>query len=391
MDTSDAATPVPTGETPPASGAEPGPEAFPPAEAVVAPPAEPPLLPPPLPQAPPDPPAEPFVFHGQAREYFRIWIVNTLLTVLTLGVFSAWAKVRKRRYLRGNTELLGHRFDYTADPRRLLVGNLIIVVMFLAYALFGSVYPAVRFIALGLAVVFLPWVIVRSLAFNAHNTVWRGLRFRFHPSLSAAVMVYLLRPLLIPVTLGFYYPAWARAAAEFRISRHRLGTAFFYFEAKNGPFYRAYLSAGVILFAAVMIVGFGVTYLTSSHGGHVPTQAQLIPLLLFYGAVFYLTKHLIFAMLFNPMWNATRLNGHCFRANLRTGRWLGLQITNLAATVVSCGLLYPWAVMRSARYALGCLSLQPDGPLEDIARVDSTAGNAVSDTAAEFAGLDFGL
>ena len=35
--------------------------------------------------------------------------------------------MRKRRYLRGNTELLGHRFDYTADPRRILVGNAIVV------------------------------------------------------------------------------------------------------------------------------------------------------------------------------------------------------------------------------------------------------------------------
>ncbi|HYP18040.1 MAG TPA: DUF898 family protein, partial [Opitutus sp.] len=61
--------------------------------------APPPLLPPP-------PAPASFIFHGSVREYFRIWIVNTLLTILTLGVFSAWAKVRKRRYLRGNTELL---------------------------------------------------------------------------------------------------------------------------------------------------------------------------------------------------------------------------------------------------------------------------------------------
>ena len=178
-----------------------------------------------------------FAFHGEAREYFRIWIVNALLSVLTFGVFSAWAKVRKRRYLRGNTELLGHRFDYTADPRRILVGNAIVVTLFLAYGLFGAVYPAIRLLALALGVLFLPWVIVRSLAFNAHHTVWRGLRFRFHPSLSAAVMVYLLKPVLILLTLGIYYPAWARDCAEFRTGRHRLGTAFFFCEFKNGPFY----------------------------------------------------------------------------------------------------------------------------------------------------------
>jgi len=92
---------------------------------------------------------QPFVFHGTTREYFRIWIVNTLLTLLTLGVFFAWAKVRKRRYLRGCCELMGHRFDYRADPRRILLGNVIAVTLFFAYSVFGAVYPAVQLGTLG--------------------------------------------------------------------------------------------------------------------------------------------------------------------------------------------------------------------------------------------------
>jgi uncharacterized membrane protein YjgN (DUF898 family) len=41
----------------------------------------------------------PFEFRGTGGEYFRIWIVNLLLTILTLGIYSAWAKVRQLRYL----------------------------------------------------------------------------------------------------------------------------------------------------------------------------------------------------------------------------------------------------------------------------------------------------
>jgi hypothetical protein len=110
--------------------------------------------------------SHPFVFHGNPREYFRIWIVNTLLTLLTLGLYSAWAKVRKRRYLRGNTELMGHRFDYVADPRRILAGNVLVALMFLAYMVVGEVYPMVRVGALVVGLALLPWVVVRSLAFN---------------------------------------------------------------------------------------------------------------------------------------------------------------------------------------------------------------------------------
>jgi len=33
-------------------------------------------------------------FTGTGGEYFRIWIVNLFLTVLTLGIYSAWTLLR---------------------------------------------------------------------------------------------------------------------------------------------------------------------------------------------------------------------------------------------------------------------------------------------------------
>jgi uncharacterized membrane protein YjgN (DUF898 family) len=46
-----------------------------------------------------------FAFTGRSGEYFRIWIVSLSLSVLTLGIYSAWGKVRKKRYLYSHTEL----------------------------------------------------------------------------------------------------------------------------------------------------------------------------------------------------------------------------------------------------------------------------------------------
>ena len=53
----------------------------------------------------------PVEFSGSAREYFRIWIVNLCLTLLTAGIFSAWAKVRKKRYYYSHTTLMGLLFN----------------------------------------------------------------------------------------------------------------------------------------------------------------------------------------------------------------------------------------------------------------------------------------
>lgn len=57
-----------------------------------------------------------FEFHGRAGEFFRIWIVNVVLTMLTLGIYAAWAKVRTMRYFYGNTMLDGKPFDFTGNP-----------------------------------------------------------------------------------------------------------------------------------------------------------------------------------------------------------------------------------------------------------------------------------
>src|SRR5436305_11873488 len=40
----------------------------------------------------------PLSFTGSGSEYFRIWIVNALLSIITLGIYSAWAKVRTLQY-----------------------------------------------------------------------------------------------------------------------------------------------------------------------------------------------------------------------------------------------------------------------------------------------------
>lgn len=340
--------------------------------------------------APAAPAAHPVIFHGRADEFFRIWIVNTLLTIVTLGVFFAWAKVRKRRYLRGSTELMGHRFDYRADPVRLLLGHGVVLLLFLGYGLFGVVYPAIRFGVMVLGVVLLPWIVVRSLNFNAHNTVYRGIHFRFNASLSAAFKVYLLEPILIVLSLGFYYPAWERSKRSYVVSNHRLGDAYFHFDAPTGRFYSTYFFAGLVMFAALGAGGYFVTWLTRTQGAQ-PGLVQLIPFFVIYAFGFFLSRQLVFARLFNHVWNHTRVDEHRFRGHLQTDRWVGLQLTNLAAIVASAGLLYPWAVIRAHRAVAASLEFIPAGPIESIQRVGGAAGSATGDMAAEFIGLDFGL
>src|SRR5215475_16145459 len=76
---------------------------------------------------------EPLRFTGTGSEYFGIWIVNLLLTILTLGIYSAWAKVRRLQYFYRHTELAGTGFDFHGSPTRILLGRIIAFVMLVAY------------------------------------------------------------------------------------------------------------------------------------------------------------------------------------------------------------------------------------------------------------------
>src|SRR5271156_3765855 len=73
------------------------------------------------------------IFTGTGGEYFGIWIVNLLLTIVTLGIYSAWAKVRRLQYFYRHTELAGSSFDFHGRPVRILIGRIVALVMVSVY------------------------------------------------------------------------------------------------------------------------------------------------------------------------------------------------------------------------------------------------------------------
>src|SRR5438128_3835199 len=118
-------------------------------------------------------------FSASAGEYFRIWIVNLALTIVTIGIYSAWAKVRKKRYFYAHTRIAGEGFEYRGNPIAILKGRLVAVALVALYSIAGQFSPLAQgVLALVFAIVF-PWLYVRSLAFNAYNSAYRNMRFHF--------------------------------------------------------------------------------------------------------------------------------------------------------------------------------------------------------------------
>ncbi|MDR2244551.1 MAG: DUF898 domain-containing protein [Burkholderiales bacterium] len=154
-------------------------------------------------QTPPDTATENRLqFVGSGSEYFRIWIVNLLLSILTLGIYSAWAKVRREQYFHRNTLLDGSGFDYHGNPVSILKGR-IIAVGLLAILLFTEkLAPAYYFLVLLLFSPLIPWLLIRSFIFRARNTSFRGLHFDFRGTYKVFCKAF-LGYILIFVVLGW--------------------------------------------------------------------------------------------------------------------------------------------------------------------------------------------
>ena len=142
-------------------------------------------------------------FTGKGSEYFKIWIVNILLTIITMGIYYPWAKVRNRRYFYANSNLADRNFEYHATGKQLLLGFIIGVVFFAIYSFVTQIAPQFAGVFMLLFMFILPWLVWRSLMFNMKVTSFSNVHFSFKGSLKKSYAIFLGYPLLGILFVGF--------------------------------------------------------------------------------------------------------------------------------------------------------------------------------------------
>lgn len=197
----------------------------------------------------------PIVFQGKASEYFGIWIVNLLLTLLTLGIYSAWAKVRRKKYFYNNTLIQNVGFDYHAKPTAILKGRIIAFVFFVGYSMSANIHPILPALFMLVLFIALPWLVVRGSLFNARNTSHRGLRFDFVGTLRGATRVYIILPLVTLLTFGLGAPYAAHERKQFSVNNHKFGLSPFAMRPRVKEFYKVYLK---LMLIPILIIIIGI-------------------------------------------------------------------------------------------------------------------------------------
>jgi uncharacterized membrane protein YjgN (DUF898 family) len=326
----------------------------------------------------PDVVEHPFEFHGDANEYFRIWIVNLGLSIVTLGIYSAWAKVRTWRYFYANTRVAGEPFEYLAQPLPILKGRILALIVFGSYVLSGHFSPTLQLALAGVIALIAPWMVVRGLRFHARYSAWRSLNFRFVGGYGEAYIRYLLLAFAVVFSLGFAYGYVKWRQRQYMVENHRYGGKAFKFHAVAGDFFPVYLTAMGLGFLWVLIVIFAaIPLLASGFGAGPPPQWKIYSIvgLEYFG--FFLIGIYVVARIANVVYNNAELHGHRFRSALRARDLMRLYIVNTLAILFSLGMLIPWAMIRMAKYRASKLTLIAQGDLAAFAAEASSEESAV--------------
>ncbi len=380
-------------------------------------------------------------FHGRGAEYFGIWIVNILLTIITLGIYSAWAKVRTKRYFYGNTELDENRFDYLATPVQILIGRIIAVVLVSLWAWMSSFEPlAATLLLVALGLVF-PVLMVRNLRFDMRMTRYRNIRFNFVASYKEAYKVFLLKPamaylaMLLGIVLlvliskvssvlagllslpllfigGPVLFAWVnKHFSQFIVQHTYYGNQRFDAQLDTRKFASVSLKTlfcGVLAFLVLSIVlvliawagGMmsGLAELSSSLDQSTSPKAasgfiSVLVLAWFVMIVvgFYVHAY-YFAHIRNYVFSQTRLEQTIqLRSAMTPMGFAMLIITNLLMVICSLGLARPWAAVRYNRYLSDATAVEGDLSLAAAQDTNDEQSSAIADEVTQAFDLDIGI
>ncbi|HUP08185.1 MAG TPA: YjgN family protein [Caldimonas sp.] len=365
-------------------------------------------------------------FSGSGAEYFRIWIVNLLLTIVTLSLYYPWAKVRKLRYFYGNTVVDGQPLAFHGHPLKVLRGYLLVGALLAAYGIAGRRSPGAGFFAFLIVAALWPGLMKSTLQFRLANTSWRGLRMRFVGSLGGAYRAVL--PAYVPAVLFFGAAALAppgrRApgAAEamsgvamlalvavmpwvlwkvrkYQHDHYVYGPLQTELRARARAFYAlAFKTIGVALLGgiAASLIGVAIGGAVYARLGGMGRVAGVLAGLLvgFLGivAINLAVRPYFASRLQNLVWSRTGNSFMHFTSALTFRALFGLTLKNLVLVVLTLGLYWPFAAVAMARLKLDAMGVVTRVDPEALAsRARATEGDAAGDAAGDLFGFDIGF
>lgn len=395
--------------------------------------------------------AHPMEFTGSGGEYFRVWIVNVLLSIITLGIYTPWARRRTAQYFYSHTLVAGSPLEFTAQQRKMVMGFVLLMLITLAYNIAANTgQDAAVGVLLLTGAVLSPLIWGSAMRFRLGATRWRGLRLQFTanwkevyiaswplfalalvwfgvffgmqllspelaevlqevekeaarpkmPSFTPAMGVLLLLGMVLTVLcfirLEYNYKSLLVLKAQVGAEKGRWKPVYM-------DFVKVWLATVAVFILCV--VGFSalIGILAGSSIALVASQSSRLGLWMFviiivsiFAGIFMLilasapARAYREARMFQLMWNNIGVSQVArFKCHLKSGSYVGLRIKNMLLTLLTLGLYRPFARVSEYRMKCESVTLHVKGGVEQVAgaMVRKQQGG-LGDALADAAGLD---
>lgn len=373
----------------------------------------------------------PLSFSATGSEYFRIWMVNLLLILVTCGIYLPWAKVRRIKYFYSNTRIDHHALDFHGEPKKMLRGTAIVGVFFLVYSKAAQVAPIAGLVALVALLAIWPMLFRASMKFRLANTSWRGMRFRFaeagwtepYMCLVPPAALFLLPGALLSlgddgakphnalegaalaggglafVALACFLPYFFWRLKRYQHNHYAWGALKSEYRSGAWDTYKVFGTTALVVLGLGGLFGVAAAVLvptlllggTPRLGGG--ALLALVPsMLAFLVAINIAPRAFFTARMQNLLWSRTGNRYFRFKSELSARRFMGLQFKNYFLIILTMGLYWPFAVVATKRMQIEAVDLKARidlSTLTDAARKGEH--DAAGDMAADIFGLDVGM
>jgi uncharacterized membrane protein YjgN (DUF898 family) len=326
--------------------------------------------------------ARAFEFEGSAGEFAPIAFTNLLLTIVTLGIYSFWARARERRYLWSRTRFIDDRLEWTGTGLELFIGYILAFFLFLvplglinfaiqALIIRGQEGPA---LVLGLCIYLLLFYLIgiaiyRGLRYRLSRTYWHGIRGGSDNQGLGYGLSHMWRTIVGALPLGLLIPWSMTSLWNERWNKMSFGPHRFDAQARWQPLmlrYLLYYLLPVIVFAALLLFVYLGNMVDVNRPPEELQQGLLILAVLLYFLFFIvlgLLALLFYAAYFREVVSQLSLGDLDFAFTARSWDWLKLFIGNFLLVVFTLGIgaiflgYRNWSFFVRHLHAYGSLNL----------------------------------
>jgi uncharacterized membrane protein YjgN (DUF898 family) len=306
----------------------------------------------------------PMAFYGKGSEYFKIQIVNTILNILTLGLYYPWAKEKSLKYLYSKNTFDETPFVFSGTGKEMFKGFIkAVIILVLLYGIFfyfamNDSLGIALLVIYGGVLAIMPLAIHGSYKYRMAKTSWKGIRFGYTGNRNELFVLFMKGILFTVLTVGIYGAWFTTNLRRYVLSNIKVGNARFVYTGDGGDYF------------GLNLKGYFLSLLTL-------------------GIYSFWWQKELFEFFVNNLRLEQDEDAVFFHSKATAGGFAGLQIVNVLILVFTLGLGYAWVVTRTMEFVMNNIEANGYYSFESLQQAQEDYSDATADDMADI--LDFGF